>query len=136
MFSIREGKSLKQGERVEVYYNIHKGGFSIKSLDKSNPDKGKVVAYSSEVELDNATFHMNENALRKILDEKRKRVYAVVRGYFNGNQIGELEDYKELYINPYTCPNFTIKDTDQKPEKAEKVAFWEKSCGVKGEIQQ
>ncbi|WLR49574.1 hypothetical protein LC065_20230 (plasmid) [Halobacillus litoralis] len=130
MFTIREGKSLQQGERVEVYYNLHKGGFSIKSLDKNSPDKGKVVAYSSEVKLEGASFHVNENALSKILAENRKRVYAVVRGYYMGNSVqAELDEHTPVKINPYTCPKFTCKETGNIMDKADSVIFHGRGCG-------
>jgi hypothetical protein len=105
-FTIREGMDLQVGQKVEVYFNIHKGGFSIKSIDKANPNKGRVVAYSGQVELEDCTYHVNENNLKKLLEERRKRVYAVVRGTFKGSTV-DTTDREKLSINPYTSPFFT-----------------------------
>jgi hypothetical protein len=49
--TLREGMTISENERVEVYFNIHKSGFSIKSIDKRNPNKGKVIGYADHVQL-------------------------------------------------------------------------------------
>lgn len=130
MFTIREGKSLIQGQRVEVYYNLHQGGFSIKSLEGEH--KGIVVAYSSTVKLDNCTFNVNMNAHSKIMAERRKRVYAVVRGYYSGTDIGNLNEYKSIKINPYNeCPKFHTEQGNVL-SVAETVVFYDTKCKYQG----
>lgn len=106
-FQVREGKSLSIGERVEVYYNLHKGGFSIKALQGEH--KGTVVAYSGSLLITNCEYRVNDNALNTILATKRKKVYAVVRGTFNGSMPNDLrtDHLEKLSINPYHCPYFT-----------------------------
>jgi hypothetical protein len=104
-YQVREGKSLQINERVEVYYNLHKGGFSIKALQGEH--KGTVVAYSGIVNLSDCEYRVNENALNTILATKRKKVYAVVRGAFKGANKQDTASLEKLSINPYANPFFT-----------------------------
>ncbi|AGY48398.1 hypothetical protein Slash_109 [Bacillus phage Slash] len=128
--TIREGMQLNKGERVEVYYNIHKGGFSIKSLDKTNPNKGKVVAYAPHVYLQSCSFHVSDSKHKWILDNQRKAVYAVVRGFLVDmfEEKPNTNDLNEIYINPYKCKEFTDVKTNKVVEKANIVIFSDKAC--------
>jgi hypothetical protein len=125
-----EGRSLCEGEKVEVYYNLHKGGFSIKSLDKRNIDKGRVVAYAPSLTITEATFHVSESRLKSILKRQVREVYAVVRGYYQGVPV-QLNNAQEVYINPYKAPYFTLKETNQIIDAAGTVIFYEKACAIK-----
>ncbi|MEH7116003.1 hypothetical protein V7128_01090 [Neobacillus vireti] len=123
---IREGMSLNKGERIEVYYNLHKHTFSIKSLDNRNSNKNKVVAYSDNILLDNVTFHISEKILQNILNKKVKQVYATVRGYLVDTDIHNITDMKQGYINPYITKYFIDQLTGVKLIKADKVYFYNK----------
>ncbi|MGD7008260.1 hypothetical protein [Metabacillus sp. 84] len=50
-----EGRTLSQGQKVQVYYNQHKGGYSIR--DKKSH---LVVAYAHSVFLKNCTFKVSQ----------------------------------------------------------------------------
>jgi hypothetical protein len=130
---IRENMSVSKGERVEVYYNIHKGGFSIKSLDKTNPSKGKVVAYAPHVQLKDCSFHVSDSKHKWILDNQRKAVYAVVRGILVDmkEEKPNTSDLNEIYINPYKCKHFTDVQTNEIVVFAHTVVFSDKSCYYK-----
>jgi hypothetical protein len=128
-----EGRALAVGERVEVYYNLNKGGYSIKSIDKRNPNKGKVVAYADYVTLENATFHASEATLKRILASKQKSVYAVVRGYLVSADKQETTQYKRGYINPYTTGHFINEDTKEQLTTAAQVYFENKRFYFKDE---
>jgi hypothetical protein len=105
MFVIKDGRNLNIGDKVEVYYNLHKGGFSILSHEKEF--KGKVVAYSSNVQIKNAVFKVSESGLKRIQDNKVRLVYAKVKGIFIGAYEMDISNMNKVYINPYTCPYFT-----------------------------
>jgi len=125
-FVVREGMSLNVGERVEVYYNIQQGGFSIKSIDKSNPNNGKVVAYASNVLIDNASFHLNLNKLKQIHEQQRKTVYATVKGTFCHSEEINNDNHNRGYCNPYTTGKFIDFDSKEELKTASTVYFYEK----------
>lgn len=127
--TIREGKSLSLNERVAVYYNLNKGGFSIKSLEGVH--KGKVVAYAPTLKLLDAEFKVSPGTLKRIQTNKQKEVYAVVRGTYVGTEIDDVDTYSDVYINPYTCPYFTSNENII--TKADEVIFLDKCCKTKGE---
>ena len=128
MFVIKDGMQLKKGDRVEVYYNLHKGGFSIKSLEKGEC-KGKVVAYSSTVLMSNAKFSVSASGVKKVREEKRKRVCAVVRGIYEGTE-GFIEG-ETIYFNPYTTNSFIKSSDGQEITSASSVYFYDKTCVAK-----
>jgi hypothetical protein len=130
---LRDGATLDPGERVEVYYNIQKGGFSIVALDKRNPMRGKVVAYASNVLLENAAFHVNKNKLAKIHERNRKTVYAVVRGYFvHAEQIDDaVQGYRRGYCNPFKTGMFVDWEQGNELTTADNVYFYDKYFSYK-----
>lgn len=127
MFQIREGMILNKGDRVEVYYNLPQGRFSINSLEKGIY-KGKVVAYSSSLLMSNGKFVVNESD-RKIREEKRKRVCVVVRGTFEG--IGTPLNGEDIYFNPYSTDSFIKVSTGEKISIAKEIFFYGMQCEVR-----
>ena len=64
--------------RCEVYYNLHKKCFSIRSLEKE--DDGQVVMHANDVVMDDVKFVVREGGRKQVLREGRKNVHAFVRG--------------------------------------------------------
>ena len=125
---IREGMTLNKGDRVEVYYNIVKGGiFSIKSLVKGTC-YGKVVAYAPTVLMSNGKFVVSKPGIEKIRSEQRKRVCAVVRGTFEG--IGSPINGEKVYFNPYITDLFTRASDGVEVHSAEMIYFYNNICEV------
>lgn len=120
------GKTLRKGERVEVYYNVHKNMFSIRSLDKRNPDKGRVVAHAKYVMLEGATFHTSEAGLQRILANQKKEVFAKVRGYIVHTDRTLTIDHRLGYCNPYTTGGFVDLDSKAPLTNASEVYFYDK----------
>lgn len=127
MFVLKENMELKKGDRVEVYYNLHKGGFSIKSLEKGDC-KGKVVAYASTVLMSDGKFSVSKYGIKKIREEKRKRVCAVVRGTYEGE--GTRIHGERVSFNPYTTDEFIKVSNGQVITIADKIFFYDKTCEV------
>ena len=120
--------TLSIGERIQVHYNLHKGGFSIKALDKTNPHKGRVVAYSSHITIHTASFHVSNTVLTHVLNNRVKQVYATIRGY-----LVSLDDNTYLhntanegYINPYTTGHFIDLYTKERIYKVSTVYCYDK----------
>jgi hypothetical protein len=95
---------LTAGQRVQVYYNLHQGGYSIK--DKKT---GLVVAYADNVLLkNNCKFKVSESGRQKVIQEKRKRVHAFIEGDFiQGDEYYDVSHLDRIYYNPYITPLFT-----------------------------
>ena len=64
--------------RVEVYWNLHKGRYSVRALE--GPHKGHVIAHATGVHLRDVQFRVREAGRQRVLREKRKNVHAFVRG--------------------------------------------------------
>jgi hypothetical protein len=100
------------GQKVMVYYNLHKHTFSVQK-------SGIVVLHADYVRLSNVEFRVRKGGLEKVRKEKTKNVHAFV--------IGTLEDYCEfpcsdipqdsegevVSYNPYKNDSFVIKSTQE-----------------------
>ena len=97
------------GERVEVYWNLHKDCYSVRAL--SGPDKGRVVAHTDSVELCDVTFAVQLGGRNRVLSERRKNVHAFMRGKVT---IG-LPDarYQVVTYNPYKYETFVDAATER-----------------------
>lgn len=128
---LKDGAVLKAGDRIEVYYNITRGGFSIVSRDKNNPMNGKVLAYAENVLIENATFHLNLNKLNRIFELNRKTVYAVVRGYFVSAEEIDQEGFNPGYCNPFKTGKFIDWNSKEEIKEAKQVYFYDKFFAYK-----
>lgn len=100
------------GNKVMVYYNLHKHVFSV-------THKGLVKSYSDYVRLKDVEFRVRQGGNEKVRSEERKNVHAFV--------IGTLVDYKEspsddipkptgtksITYNPYKYKSFVYKDSEE-----------------------
>lgn len=71
--------------RVFVYWNLHRGMWSVKALD--GPDKGRVVARVPEVLLSDVEGKVSEAGRQRVLREGRKNVHAGLVGHWCGPSI-------------------------------------------------
>lgn len=114
---IVKGRKLIAGQSVQVYYNLHQGGYSIR--DKKT---GLVVGYAQNVLLRQCVFKVSEKGRQKVIEQKKKFVHAFIEGVFLD---ADLEHPSELgakvYYNPYLTEKFTVLKTGQAVNAAEKV---------------
>ena len=61
--------------KVEVYFNLHKKLFSVRSVAT-----GRVMFHTYEVCIDNPKFVVRKAGRDKVLRERKKNVHAFVRG--------------------------------------------------------
>ena len=122
-----EGRSIQPFEVCHVYYNIHKGGFSIRSNDKRNPHNGKVVAHAPSVVLSDCEFKVSQVSVKKIRQNKRKAVCAYIKGTFVGIE-GNHNGMEEIYFNPYNTKQFISVDTNVPVLAASTVYCSDKKC--------
>jgi len=100
------------GQKVMVYYNLHKHTFSVQK-------SGIVVLHADYLKLSDVEFRVRSGGLEKVRKEKVKNVHAFV--------IGILEDFCEfpcdniplesegevISYNPYKNNSFVIKSTQE-----------------------
>jgi len=102
---------------VEVYRNLHKNCFSIRS-------KGKVIAHRNKLVIKNAKFVIQPAGRKRVLETKRKNVHALVRG--NLSSFKGLADKPlgpEISYNPYRFDYFYNKDNLEPIYDASIVVF-------------
>ena len=100
------------GDKVMVYYNLHKHTFSISH-------KGLVISHADYVKLKDVEFRVRQGGREKVIKEKRKNVHSFV--------IGTLMDYCKypcedlpsepntniVTYNPYKYNSYVMKDTEE-----------------------
>ncbi len=89
--------------KVAVYFNLHKKTFSIKALEGAN--KGRVIDYSDDVTIENATFKVSQAGRNRVLQEKRKNVHAYVIGELRSTLEAAICG-EEITYNPYLYNSF------------------------------
>jgi hypothetical protein len=108
------------GQRVKVYYNLHKHTFSVQK-------QGLVILHADYVKLENVEFKVRPGGKEKVRQEKSKNVHAFV--------IGELIDYCQypcddipeeptgeiVTYNPYKHDSFVYLETEEPVFNASEV---------------
>jgi len=70
--------------KVFVYWNLHKGCYSVKDITPGSHTYGKVVARQSEVLLSDVQGKVSEAGRQRVLREGRKNVHAGLVGHWSG----------------------------------------------------
>lgn len=100
------------GERVMVYYNLHKHTFSIQK-------SGIVITHADFVRLTDVEFRVREGGKEKVRQEKRKNVHAFVIGTLDEfckypcDEIPEEPAAPIITYDPYQYDSFIIKTTNE-----------------------
>jgi hypothetical protein len=123
------------GLKVFVYFNLHKKVFSVKAME--GPNKGRVIAHTAAIKLNNATFKVSEAGRQRVLKERKKNVHAGVVGYIEGFTQGEAlshdqikaQGYTGAYYNPYKTATFL--NGSQPLNTADNVTLYNKAIYFK-----
>lgn len=108
------------GEKVMVYYNLHKHTFSIKN-------KEKVILHADSVTLTDVEFRVRQGGRENVLRDKSKNVHAFVIGTladyskFPSSDIPESTGGDLVTYNPYKYDSFVYKDDESPIYKAKEV---------------
>jgi hypothetical protein len=108
------------GDRVMVYYNLHKHTFSVQK-------SGIVLLHADYLKLENVEFRVRKGGREKVKAEKRKNVHAFV--------IGDLVDFCQypcddmpeepsapiVTYDPYEFDSFVVKETGEPISSAKEV---------------
>ena len=96
-------------ERVEVYFNLHKRVWSVRSCET-----GRVIGHFEFVALKNVQWVVRPAGREKVRREGRKNVHAFARGLLwvqGARQLSpsRLEGWEALTYNPYKHETFVDK---------------------------
>jgi hypothetical protein len=107
-------RCLDVGKKAQVYFNLHRGLFSVKQ-------DGIVRGHGSIVKLLNVKFSVNESGRQRVLAEQRKNVHAYVNGTLDVYNGSDLQGYREAYYNPYKTKTFVDRATMTPIHEAKEV---------------
>jgi len=118
--------------KVEVYWNLHKGCFSVRSCKT-----GRVIIHTAAVNIRDAKFVVRQAGRRKVLQEKKKNVHAFVRGYLTpmGYPLEDIIDHGYATYNPYKYDSFVDAKTKESLDTAKFVSLYTHKRDKKGAIQ-
>lgn len=108
------------GQRVMVYYNLHKHTFSVQK-------SGLVLLHVDYIKLKDVEFRVRSGGREKVNLEKRKNVHAFVIGNvvdfceYPCESIPEETDGKVITYNPYIHKSFVVKETGEPIFNAEEI---------------
>ena len=116
-FTIKDGRDLKELQKVQVYKNLHKDCYSIRD------SKTKlVIAYGTRFALWDPKFKVSEAGRQRVLSTGQKNVHAYIEGNIVfGRSIGF--DLKQLYYDPFKVESFVDKECDIPIDEALLVEF-------------
>lgn len=130
----KETPTVEIREQVDVYWNINKKIFSVKSCST-----GKVIMYTDELNLQDAKFVVREAGRQRVLRDKQKNVHAFVRGYIVAHSTWQKKCFKRhtevrgARYNPYTNDSFVDKETGEALDNASIVKLYTNKA-IKGDI--
>ena len=102
--------------RVEVYFNLHKKTFSVRSCKT-----GRVLLHTDEVHIENPEFVVHQSGRNRVLSEGRKNVHAFVRGDAAFFRYTNRPTLDTLTYNPYKYVSFVDKKTEEPVYKASRA---------------
>jgi len=100
-----KGRELRDNQRVRVYRNLNRGGYSVLSWE--GPDKGLVVAHCDTIALYSARFIVQKSGWQRFWDTGRKNVHAYVEGNVN-NPPGVVSSWGRVVYEPLVRPAFQL----------------------------
>lgn len=107
-----EAHRPENGDYVRVYWNVHRKLYSVQY-------KGKVVAHTTDISLEDVTFIVRKAGREKVLRENRKNVHAFVCGKICPERL-IYKPVERVHYNPYQMETFQ-KDDGTPVEKCEKI---------------
>lgn len=74
--------------KVFVYWNLHKGLWSVKDIEPGSDTYGKVIDHMPTILLRDVVGKVSEAGRQRVLREGRKNVHAGIVGVWEGNVNG------------------------------------------------
>jgi hypothetical protein len=109
------------GDRVEIYWNLHKKVFSVRALD--GPRKGRVVAHVRTFDLIDTDLVVQPGGRKRVLETHSKNVHAFIRGTWATDK-APCFMLRSIFYSPYRCETF-VRSFDNYPvTRAALVSGW------------
>jgi hypothetical protein len=127
MITSYKGRTVKEGQKVSAFWNLHHHVFSLQSnVTEEGKRKTLVISHCNGVILKDVTFVVRKAGRERVLKERQKNIHAFVKGEFVGETdfLQELSigaGMREAYYNPFKQDCFTDKETGAKLFGAEIV---------------
>ena len=102
--------------KVDVYRNLHKNCWSVRSRERH--DYGKVVAHTNSLVLNDAKFVVSQAGRNRVLKEKKKNVHAGLSGYYVDRVPVPAVSFDVTY-NPYKYDSFVDTEDHEVQEWSE-----------------
>lgn len=111
-FQPYKGRSIENGQRIKVYFNLHNKKYSAVAM--SGSDKGRVLGHFDEVVLDKVSFVVSEAGRQRVIREKKKNVHAYAIGTLwktYQTLMGQSRIVgSKLRYNPYKMSQFHVNE--------------------------
>ena len=96
---------IPDGTPVDIYWNLHKKCFSVKS--RARGSYGRVIAHAQNIGLTAVTLIVSDKGRQRVLREQRKNVHAYLRGVWTATpSTGTVP----VAYNPYAHTTFMSAD--------------------------
>ena len=96
---------IPEGTPVDIYWNLHKKCFSVKS--RARDSYGRVIAHAQNIGLTAVTLIVSDKGRQRVLREQRKNVHAYLRGTRTATPPAGTAP---VAYNPYTHTTFMCAD--------------------------
>jgi len=94
--------------RVFVYWNLHKGLWSVRALEGA--ERGRVILRAPTLTLHNAIGRVGEAGRLRVIREKRKNVHAGIVGILAPPPPALPAPLRGITYNPYKNTGFVYRD--------------------------
>ncbi len=120
-----KGRTYNLGDKVRVYRNLNKGGWSI--LAMSGENKGRVVAHVDHVTLNTVDFVISKAGLARAQASKVRNVHSFAQGILNSIEpISSDFLTNEITYNPFKKGYFyPVSNAEQQLMAADRLFFSE-----------
>lgn len=99
---------MAPGQKVVVYYNLHKHVFSIK-----DHKSGLVLGHAPTLSMIACEFVVSEAGRQRVIAEQRKSVHAYIVGTYVGAKNYQVDGLKMGMYNPYRFDSFVAEEGER-----------------------
>ncbi|AOT24736.1 hypothetical protein PBI_STASIA_80 [Mycobacterium phage Stasia] len=103
-----KGRTIKMGDEVFAYRNLHQARWSLRAT--TGEHRGKVIGHADDVTLYGCSLIVSEAGRQRVIAEKRKNVHAGVHGLVCHEAIEHRGERRKVSYNPYRSGSFTVND--------------------------